>query len=117
MSLKEQLKKVAALRTKTVKLPNGEIEITEMDAQGRIAIRELMAAIYKKQEANESAENLYFMYQIGTISFGLRENGKLIYDATKKEDRDEILQLGGDTLYTLQEEILELSGFNKAEKK
>ncbi|MDK1289780.1 hypothetical protein [Pseudoalteromonas umbrosa] len=116
MNLREQVKKAAALKTKTVKLPNGDVEVSEMDAKGRIVTKELITEICKRQEDSTISQGHYTFYQAMVVSLGLRENGELVYDHKNKEDIDELVNLGGDSLITLQEAILELSGFS-AEKK
>jgi len=118
MSLRESILKSAALKTADVKLRNGTVTVTELDAMSRMLVLDFMNKIQEKQDSKEDKAAHYATLCLMVVSFGLREgNGEFVFDISKQEDKKALLKMGDESLRKLNDRIWTLSGFSQSEKK
>lgn len=103
--------KAASLKTKLVTLPSGEITVTELDAKGRTVVLDLLSNVVELQKKGQAKSNHYASLTLAVVVYGLREDdGSYMFDISKDEDREAILDLSDEVLRTIHREICLLSG-------
>lgn len=113
MSLREQLKKAAALASKPVELSNGSVIATELSAQDRMVVLDYLHQVIQLQNEGKAKSNHYAILTLTVVCAGLRdENGKLEYNVADPDDRTELLSLGDMNIRKIHEAVCELSGLD-----
>lgn len=103
--------KAASLKTKVVALPNSEITVTELDAKGRTVVLDLLNNVVELQKKGQAKSNHYASLTLAVVAYGLREDdNSYMFDMSKDEDRQAMLNLSDDALRKIHREICLLSG-------
>lgn len=108
---KDAFLKAASIKTSTVKVGDDEMQVTELDAQGRTIVLDLLNNIIELQKKGEAKSHHYASLNISIVAYGLRnEDGSYMFKLSEKEDCDALRNLSDKVLTALHREICLLSG-------